>query len=123
MKFRRRRSDTVGKETFPYGSKQTIAPKAGVLLKGGTADEQAWRNHAIGENPKADRRKAKAVKPAPKKTPQITPIAKNKSAIRVGYDPYESGAIVKPKNPGTRRNLRELGMWLKSQSRAKKDKV
>jgi hypothetical protein len=44
------------------------------------------------------------------------PIKRNVDGTRVGYNPYESGQLTKGKNPGVRRDLRELGEWLTTQA-------
>ena len=41
-------------------------------------------------------------------------VKRNVNGARTGYDPYESGQLVKPSNPGVRRDLRSLGQWLKA---------
>lgn len=41
-------------------------------------------------------------------------IKRNTTGTRVGYDPYESGQLIKEKRAGVPRDLRSLGQWLKA---------
>lgn len=66
--------------------------------------------------PRANRRRLKrrATDPAP------TSEAKRKATdARRGYDPYDSGELIKHKNPGVPRDLRLLGSWLKTHKKTK----
>ena len=80
-------------------------------------DELAWRQYGPG----IERRKAsnKQIPALLKPKPAIQRVKKNAAGTRVGYNPYESGELVRQNNPGVRRNLRELGRWLKGQPREK----
>ena len=120
MVHRRRRVDIVGKELFPYGLKQLDSGSEAETLvpfKDRAADELAWRRRPAGSfEGKADRRKAgRKGSPLPRR-PQATPlpIQKNPVGIKAGYDPYDSGELMKQKNPSGRRNLRELGKRVKT---------
>ncbi len=117
MQHKRRRSDIVGKEFQPYGELHDKAPRPAVPFKDRGTDELVWRQHGTG----MDRRKGSngqtSVPQKPK--PTIEKMKKNAAGTRVGYNPYESGELVKLKNPGVRRNLRELGQLLKGKPRKK----
>ncbi len=70
--------------------------------------DKAARHATDGESPgTAGRLKSKSA------------IRRNVTGARVGYDPYESGQLVKQKRPGVRRDLRSLGQWLKSRKEPK----
>ena len=123
MVYRRRRADIVGKELLPYGSNESD-PEAETPLrfKDRAADELAWRRRQSGSfEGKADRRKAGRKDASLPRKPEARPIPiqKNAVGIKAGYDPYDSGELIKRKKTGVRRNLRELGRWLKTQPRPK----
>jgi hypothetical protein len=104
----RRRSDILGKESFPYGSDDL----QNQLDQLGAHDKDRLLDRATHQ---PERRRSVAPKiglsTKPKAAPK--PVKRNVEGIRVGYNPYESGQLTKGKNPGVRRDLRELGKWLK----------
>lgn len=115
VRYKRRRADIVGKELSPYGEAAKSEAGTSVPFKDRSTDELAWREQ--GSQP--DRRKKTSNQRAPVREPKIEKLRPNSAGVRAGYNPYESGQLLRPKNPGTRRDLRELGQWLKGRSSQK----
>jgi hypothetical protein len=107
----RRRSDILGKESFPYGSDdlQNQLDELGVHDKDRANDRKTHQ-------PERRRSVAPKIGLSTKAKAASKPIKRNVEGIRVGYNPYESGQLTKGKNPGVRRDLRQLGEWLTTQA-------
>jgi hypothetical protein len=90
------------------------AKKSGAKSRGD--DEPQVGSTAEPPKPRANRRRVKrrATDAAPP-----TEAKRKATDARRGYDPYDSGELVKPKNPGVPRDLRSLGSWLKSHKKTK----
>lgn len=103
------------------------AKKNGAQSGGGDTAPESLPAHAA--QPRANRRRLKrrATDPLPPAdvppNPAVardTPKAKAKlTDARRGYDPYDSGELIKPRNPGVPRDLRSLGSRLKSNAKKK----
>jgi hypothetical protein len=104
----RRRSDILGKESFPYGSPDL----QNQLDELGAHDKDRLRDRATHQ-PERRRSVAPKIGSATKSKAVAKPVKRNVEGIRIGYNPYESGQLTKGKNPGVRRDLRALGKWLK----------
>jgi hypothetical protein len=106
----RRRSDILGKESFPYGSDDL----QNQLDELGAHDKDRLLDRATHQ-PERRRSVAHKIGLATKLKATPKPVKRNVEGTRVGYNPYESGQLTKGKNPGVKRDLRELGEWLKTQ--------
>jgi hypothetical protein len=55
--------------------------------------------------------------PPPSETVKVNPLG-----VKNGYDPYESGKLVKDEGKGKKKDLRKLSEWLKLKKQAEENK-
>jgi hypothetical protein len=55
--------------------------------------------------------------PVPSETVKVNPLG-----VKNGYDPYESGKLVKDRGKGGKKDLRKLSEWLKLKKQAEDNK-